>query len=353
MVSKSFWENKRVLITGYRGFVGSWLYSVFNECGTAWYGIDKLPALLPGDMTVSMDMANNHLDIVRYVEHVRPDVIFHFAADPIVKNGYVDPQSMLQNNIMSTVNLYSALHEFEYKGLVVNMTTDKVYAPSSRTAKKGHTEADIIGASDPYGCSKVCADNIGRMFHSLGIRGITVRAGNIYGGGDYGENRLFPHIVKNIESPTIKLRNPKGTRPYQYVLNFLDNLLIVTRGEIDGRYAHLKDNDIWNIGPKEEKSNEQIAREFLYAWTAIGSIPRIPEIVQDHTVEFAERDKLRLCCDKLYQRYPHNVVLNDEIAVLQTAHVYRAIEAQKATGKYDHSAIARKMNFYAKYIITR
>lgn len=351
MVNKAFWGKKKVLITGYRGFVGSWLYSVFNLCGTKWYGIDKKPALLPLNMTTSMDMSKSYLDIMQYIEYADPDVIFHFAADPIVRNGYVDPQSMLQNNIMSVVNLYSALHELEYKGLVVNMTTDKVYAPSYSMSMKGYTESDGIGSSDPYGCSKVCADIIGNMFYSLGIWSITVRAGNIYGGGDYGENRLFPHIVANITSPTITLRNPKGVRPYQYILNFLDNLLMVTEGEIRGTHRAVDKSGIWNIGPRKNGVNEQIVKDFIAAWKTIDDSVTIPTISQAPTSEFEEREELQLCCDKLYRIYPHKDVVSYEDSLIQTARTYKAIEAKKSRGAVELYTIARKMHKYAAYIV--
>ena len=333
MVDKKFWYYKNIIITGSSGFIGTWLGEVLDACGARLYGIDKYPSLHTYQNQIALDMVDEYDALITDIANIHPKIIFHFAADPILSNGYDDPYTMLHNNIMSTINLYTALHKLRYKGVVVNMTTDKVYAPVLPLPYRGYNEGSALGAVDPYSCSKACADMIGNMFYNIGIHTITVRAGNIFGGGDYGKNRLFPYIVKNIKNKTIRLRNPNGTRPYQYILNFIDSLLMVVAGELQTSYKVRDTNGIWNIGPMESKTNMDIALDFISAFGKVTGKRYNTHIASSPVQEFYEKKTLELCTDKLYSMYPHADAVPYHDALEQTAKVYRDIEAARAKGK--------------------
>lgn len=333
MVDKKFWYYKSVIVTGCSGFIGTWLGEVLNACGARLYGIDKCPSLHTYQNQIVMNIADRYDILINNIATIQPKIIFHFAADPILSNGYVDPHNMLYNNIMSTVNLYTALHKLRYKGVVVNMTTDKVYAPMPPLPYRGYNERSALGAVDPYSCSKVCADMIGTMFYNIGIRTITVRAGNVFGGGDYGKNRLFPYIVKNINNKTIRLRNPNGTRPYQYILNFIDSLLMVVAGESQTHSKVSDPSGIWNIGPTGSKTNMAIALDFISAMGIVSGKKYNTHITSSPVQEFREKKTLELCTDKLYSAYPHTEAVSYHDALEQTAKVYRDIETARAKGR--------------------
>lgn len=248
------YEGKKVFITGITGFKGSWLALLLNELGADVYGIGLLQEdirsiFCVGDVADKAvvyygDIRNLEQNTIPYMTLLECDYVFHLAAQPLVGYGYKHPLETLSVNLIGTVVIQEVLRNTTHPITYLNITTDKVYAPSTHS----HIEDDVLHGEDPYSLSKSFSDMVTGLyarhyFPEAGVKAIRVRAGNVIGGGDYGDNRIMTDIVKSVTDNTpIHLRNPNATRPYQYVLDCLVQYLIIA--------AYGKE-DSYNVGPLE------------------------------------------------------------------------------------------------------
>jgi CDP-glucose 4,6-dehydratase len=228
---REFWRGRHVLVTGHTGFKGSWLSLMLERLGARVSGIALPP---PPDLsTFSLlgpwSRLDHHTFDIRNAERLRqtlwtmkPQIVFHLAAQALVQRGYRDPQETFSTNIKGTINLLQALRGLTSVEAIVVVTSDKVYRNDG--SGRSFREQDPLGGSDPYSASKAACELIVDSFnHSFGrelASLATARAGNIIGGGDYAQDRIIPDIVRSLKQNTpLVLRYPEATRPWQHILD--------------------------------------------------------------------------------------------------------------------------------------
>ena len=260
----SFWKNKKVLVTGYKGFKGSWLTLMLKEINANIYGIGnnttkndslfKLAKIEKFTKNKTVDL-NDKEEILSYIKKINPDIIFHLAAKPIVSESIVDPYSTIKNNFVTTLNILEAFRNSKARTLI-NITSDKCYENIGK--KTLYNEEDKLGGKDPYSASKSTCEIISNSYlktYFLGskIKGLaTARAGNVIGGLDWSQKRLIPDLVNSIKNNEIvKIRNLKSIRPWQFILDPLYGYLLLA--EKLHRYPH-KFSGAWNFGPSKNNS---------------------------------------------------------------------------------------------------
>ena len=266
-MNKSFWQGKRVLLTGHTGFKGGWLSLWLQKMGATVAGY----ALAPGYTESLFDLAavgegmDSIIADVRDLETLkgviarfRPDIIFHLAAQPLVRLSYVEPVETFHTNVMGTVHLLEAVRSSQHCRVVVSVTSDKCY--ENKEWVWGYRETDPVGGHDPYSASKGCAEIVNAayrrsFFEAQGERPIalaTARAGNVIGGGDFSKDRLVPDIMNAItKGKALNIRSPAAVRPWQHVLEPLSGYLLLA----EKLWSHPKDYaQSWNFGPPPEDS---------------------------------------------------------------------------------------------------
>jgi CDP-glucose 4,6-dehydratase len=274
MKETGFWSGKKVLITGHTGFKGSWLCLWLQAMGAHMIGFSLPPPTKPSmfDLLSLEDEMKSIMADIRDANKIRealcretPDVIFHMAAQPLVRYSYAEPAETYMTNVIGTVNLLEAVRAYASQGLehplaVIVVTSDKCY--ENKENLEGYTEDDQLGGRDPYSNSKACAELVVSAYRnsyfspdkyaSHGVGLATVRAGNVIGGGDWANERLIPDCIRAFLSGTvIKLRHPEAIRPWQHVLEPLSGyILLAEKLYLDGvNYA-----EGWNFGPPEEEA---------------------------------------------------------------------------------------------------
>ena len=275
---RDFWKGRRVFITGHTGFKGAWLTLWLRELGAEVRGYALAP-LRREDLfevaKVADGIQHETADIrdastlQRSLQDFAPEVVFHLAAQALVRRSYAVPVETYAANVMGTVNLLEAVRRTPSARTVVVVTSDKCY--DNQESGKAFAETDAMGGHDPYSSSKGCAELVtaayARSFLEADRRAVaSVRAGNAIGGGDWAEDRIVPDIFRGLLSgEEIILRNPRSVRPWQHVLEPLSGYLAVAeRLTLDGPLPW----EAWNFGPDaaSERSVEAIARLCCEAW---------------------------------------------------------------------------------------
>lgn len=253
------YKGKKVLITGHTGFKGSWLAIWLNSIGAKVIGFSlpewdndyifknsKLKDLIINETGDVRDL--NKLKEI-FLKH-KPEIIFHLAAQPIVRKSYTNPIETLSTNIMGTVNILECIKEFDFVKAAVIITTDKCYKNKEQT--EGYKEDDELGGYDPYSASKACAEIIinsyrNSFFNNQNKLVASARAGNIIGGGDFGEDRLIPDCINALnQNNDIKIRNPNAIRPWQHVLEPLNGYLLLGEKLLQEKKEFA---EAWNFAP--------------------------------------------------------------------------------------------------------
>ena len=257
---KEFYSGKKVLITGHTGFKGTWLCRILKNFGAEIIGFALEPPTDPSlfsitetekDITsVTGDVADA-AKLQETFDRYKPELVFHLAAQPIVRESYRDPVGTYRTNVMGTVNVLECIRNCKSVRAFLNVTTDKVYL--NREWEWGYRETDELDGHDPYSNSKSCSELVTHSyknsFFSDGCVAIsTARAGNVIGGGDFASDRIIPDCIRAAaERKDITVRNPFSTRPYQHVLEPLfAYLLIMERQYCDGSYS-----GYYNVGPDD------------------------------------------------------------------------------------------------------
>jgi len=277
VVNTDFWNGRRVFVTGHTGFKGGWLSLWLARMGAAIHGYSLNPpttlnffeqALLPTDFASDMrgdinDLASLNLAIAA----AQPEIIFHLAAQPLVRAGYRDPLATLQTNVIGTANVLEVGRSLECLQATVVITTDKCYRnPETNIPFR---EDDPLGGHDPYSASKACAEIVTESYRSSYRRGAiaSVRAGNVIGGGDWAEERLIPDCMRAFrQSEPVILRNPEATRPWQHVLEPLWGYLTVAQALAEEGGESLA--QAYNFGPDSEGTATvgEIATQAAKSW---------------------------------------------------------------------------------------
>lgn len=267
VINKTFWKNKKVLITGHTGFKGSWLSLWLQNMGANVIGYSLPTSTKPNmfevaNVSAGMEsIAGDVRDIeqvTRTVSKYQPEIIIHMAAQSLVRYSYSNPVETYATNVMGTVNILDAVRQIKCVKVVVIVTSDKCY--ENKEWLWGYRENDPMGGHDPYSSSKGCAELVTSAYRSSffpvkdykthGVAVSSVRAGNVIGGGDWSEDRLIPDIMKAfMDKRIVKIRNPNSIRPWQYVLEPLRGYL----GLAERLWLHGSGfAEAWNFGPKGE-----------------------------------------------------------------------------------------------------
>jgi CDP-glucose 4,6-dehydratase len=260
-INRAFWGNKSVFITGHSGFKGGWLSLWLQNLGARITGYSLEPPTNPNLFSLAgvgngmhsiIDDIQNAESLNVAMSSAKPDIVFHFAAQPIVRTSYADPVGTYAVNVMGTVNLLEAVRKTPSVRTVVIVTSDKCYENRDWEPCR---EPDPMGGNDPYSSSKACAELVvkayRRSFFTNNRVGIaSVRAGNVIGGGDWAADRLLPDIIRAFGSGrTVTLRNPESVRPWQHVLDPLRGYLILAE-RLWGSGSDFGQG--WNFGPSDD-----------------------------------------------------------------------------------------------------
>ncbi len=253
-----FWAGRRVLVTGHTGFKGAWLSLWLASLGARvsgfGYGAPE-PSLYAlarvGEVVEHVEGDVRDAEAVAAaVARLAPEVVIHMAAQPLVRRSFADPVGTYATNVMGTVHVLDAVRRRADVGAVVVVSSDKCYAP--RDSGPGYREDDPMGGDDPYSSSKGCAELVTTAFRASFFDGAAVasaRAGNVFGGGDFGADRLVPDIFRAaLDGTPVRIRNPRAVRPWQHVLNPLSGYLRLAERAWDDRSCARG----WNFGPAEE-----------------------------------------------------------------------------------------------------
>ena len=266
-----FYKNKKVLITGHTGFKGSWLVQILLNLGADIVGVSLPVETTPNLFDILRFDSNKHIknyfaDIRDFkkmkeiFEAEKPEIVFHLAAQAIVRSSYDDPLKTITTNVEGTANILQAAKEVEGVKSVVIITTDKVY--ENKEWHHAYRENDPLGGYDPYSASKAGADIVANSYiqsffnpkdfkekHNTLVA--IARAGNVIGGGDWAEYRLIPDIIRSIyeKKEKIESRNPQSVRPWQHVMEPLSGYMMLAQGLYEGK-SDL--SGAWNFGPNNE-----------------------------------------------------------------------------------------------------
>jgi len=257
------YRNKKVFVTGHTGFKGSWLSLWLQRLGADVKGYSLAPDTDPNHFgLLNLLVASEINDIRNYqalensLTSFQPDIVFHLAAQPLVRLSYQDPLGTFSSNVMGTANLLQAVRSCPGVRAVVVITTDKVYENTEQ--EKGYTETDPLGGYDPYSASKACAELVTQSYlrsyfhpNDYGKKHSTLvasaRAGNVVGGGDWATDRLIPDIVRSaVTGQALRIRYPASTRPWQHVLDCLHGYLLLGERLLSGDTSAAT---AWNFGP--------------------------------------------------------------------------------------------------------
>ncbi|MCZ7556203.1 MAG: CDP-glucose 4,6-dehydratase [Bacteroidia bacterium] len=342
---KRYYAGKRVLVTGDTGFKGSWLCIWLNELGADVTGFALAPPSEPNNFSICrLDAKIRHVHgdvrdlaaLTRLIEEVQPEIVFHLAAQALVRYSYEVPRETLETNILGTVNVLEAVRQSPSVHTVVVVTSDKCY--ENREQVWGYKENDPMGGDDPYSASKgaveiVCRSYLKSFFsHREMLGGVSVRAGNVIGGGDWGRDRIVPDCINALkEGRVIEVRNPMAIRPWQHVLEPLSGYLWL------GARLH---EDVqrfsggWNFGPADSSAKcvgdlaGAIVREWKTgAWLDISD-------KNDHRLH--EAGWLRLSCDKAHFMLPWNAVLSFDETIAMTVKWYKYFYEYADTNMYQY-----------------
>ena len=307
---QNFYNGKRIFITGHTGFKGSWLSLWLNKLGAQVTGYALDPPTNPSLFKLCRidELINSVIADIRDLErlkeslqHARPEIVIHMAAQPLVRDSYAMPVDTFAVNVMGTVNLLESVRSCGGVKAVVVVTTDKVY--ENREWLNPYREDEPLGGYDPYSCSKACAELVTSAYRNsffnpsttkqLGFSTstfiATARAGNVIGGGDWGKDRLIPDCIRALLSGgKVRIRNPRAVRPWQHVLEPLSGYLLLARGLFENGSPF---TEAWNFGPDaiDEKPVEQVVRMLCDKWGVPGSF-EIDEGIHHHEAGYLKLD---------------------------------------------------------------
>jgi CDP-glucose 4,6-dehydratase len=329
------WNGKRVLITGHTGFKGSWLSLWLQQKGADLAGISLAPPtevnlftdarVGDGMRSVTGDIRDLSMLKQIFAEH-RPEIVFHLAAQSLVRISYQDPLGTYTTNVIGTANVLEAARGVEGLHAVVVVTTDKCY--ENQEWEWPYRETDRLGGYDPYSNSKACAELVVSAYRNSffspaeytrhGVAIASCRAGNVIGGGDWAQDRLLPDIVRAfVAHRPVRLRHPRAVRPWQHVLEPLCGYLTVAESLCANGVAA---SGAWNFGPElsDAQPVEWIVRELSEIW---GDNPQweLEDKPQPH-----EAQTLKLDCSRAHSLLGWHPILRLKDALEITVEWYKA-----------------------------
>jgi len=332
VVTPTIWMGRRVLVTGHTGFKGSWLSSLLLLRGAKVFGLalapDTQPALfeqlgLQPQLGQLMGDIRDPALVSGLVREVRPEVVFHLAAQPLVRRSYRDPLETWSTNVMGTAHVLDALRDWRDPCAVVVVTTDKVY--ENREWEQLYREDDRLGGHDPYSASKAGAelvvDSYRRSYFSDGpVRLATARAGNVIGGGDWAQDRILPDLARTrAAGEALGVRNAFAVRPWQHVLDPLAGYLLLAERLLAG---DPRAQTAFNFGPEaaDQRSVGELVEAAGLHW------PGRWEDRSDHSAPH-EAGRLMLSIERSRQLLGWTPRWNFARAVCETVSWYKDVAA--------------------------
>jgi CDP-glucose 4,6-dehydratase len=329
MAFKNVYKSQRVLVTGHTGFKGSWLSLWLTQLGAEVFGIALEPKTENDNFVVTglRDKVRHHIcnikdkkELLKLFAAMQPRMVFHLAAQPLVKQAFADPADTYETNLLGTVHILEAIRHTPSVRTAVMITSDKCY--KNVEWEWGYRETDELGGLDPYGASKACAEIAIQsyresFFHQAGAPLVAAtRAGNVIGGGDWSEKRIVPDIIRALMAgKPVELRSPQSTRPWQFVLEPLSGYLwlgakMVTEGDLSSG---------WNFGPEPTGivPVQTLTEQMIAAWGS-GSIKDLSD-----KNDFHEATLLSLDISKARQRLQWRPVLTLDETIDFTVQWYK------------------------------
>ena len=328
------YKGKKVFVTGNTGFKGSWLALWLLNLGADVFGYSlDVPTnpnhhrILDPDFETIFGDVRDAAKLCKAIELFQPDVIFHMAAQSLVRKSYRSPVETFETNVIGTVNVLEACRQTDSIKAIINITSDKCY--ENHEWVWGYRETDPMGGHDPYSASKGCSELVTvsyrksffplkeyRKGHQTLVA--SVRAGNVIGGGDWGEDRLVPDIMRAAgKNEKAMIRNPHATRPYQHVLEPLSGYLLLGQRLLEGKEGC---SGAWNFGPTDEEPRNAlfVIRELQKHW------PNIEYEIKDDEKKLHEANLLKLDCSKACAKLNWKPVWDSSSTFAKTAQWYRA-----------------------------
>lgn len=327
------YKNKTVLVTGHTGFKGSWLSFWLLKMGAKVVGYSLKAPTKPNHFELlNLDMVSIIADIRdldklnQTFEKYKPDIVFHLAAQPLVRLSYENPIETYETNVIGTLKVLEACRRNSVKA-IVNITSDKAY--DNKEWVWGYKEIDPMGGYDPYSSSKGCADILAASYRNSYFNPkdykkthntllATCRAGNVIGGGDWAKDRLLTDIILSVsQNKKVSIRNPKATRPWQHVLEPLSGYLQLGQKLLEGKIEFAQ---VWNFGPSDEGSIsvEEVVKNVKKYWNNIEY-----EINQDQN-QLHEANLLKLDCSKAHTFLKWKDVWDSNTTFEKTVKWYKA-----------------------------
>ena len=323
----SFWNGKRVLVTGHTGFKGAWLCKILELSGAYVIGYALESPTYPNLFSLCKPEVHSIYGDIRdfdklhaIFEMTRPEIVIHMAAQSLVLDSYKIPHHTYDVNIMGVVNVLECIRKSSSVKSLLSVTTDKVYLNKERSG--GYSEDEELNGHDPYSNSKSCSELVTSSYNvsflkQVGILVSTIRSGNVIGGGDFSANRLVPDCARALaKGELIKIRNPHAVRPFLHVL---DTLFAYLKA-VQKQYENPAFSGSYNIGPDEDKcaTCREIADYFCEAWGNGAGWEHTP-LNNPH-----ESGILKLDCSKAKQMLGWKIKWDIEKTVSETAKWYQA-----------------------------
>lgn len=335
----AIYKDKTVLVTGHTGFKGSWLVYWLKQMGANVVGYSLEAPTIPNHISLL------ELDIVSVIGDIRdlkklnqtfeehkPDIVFHLAAQPLVRLSYEDPINTYEINVMGTLKVFEACRSAKVKA-IVNITSDKAY--ENKEWIWGYRENDPMGGYDPYSSSKGCADLLANSYRNSYFNTkeykkthntllASCRAGNVIGGGDWAKDRLITDIMLSVsQNKKVSIRNPHATRPWQHVLEPLSGYLHVGQKLLEEKVEF---GEAWNFGPSDEGSItvEEVVHHVKKHWDTIDY-----EINKDSN-QLHEANLLKLDCSKAHIQLKWKDIWNSDTTFEKTVKWYKEFYEESA-----------------------
>jgi len=306
------YKGKKVFVTGNTGFKGSWLVFWLMKLGASVRGYSlNLPTNPNHHEVLNLNFETIFGDVrdlkklQRSIEAFQPDIVFHMAAQSLVLKSYQHPVETFETNVIGTVNVFEACRKTDCVRAIVNITSDKCY--ENKEWIWGYRENDPMGGHDPYSASKGCAELVTASYRksffppeeyqkSHQVLVASARAGNVVGGGDWGDNRLIPDIMRaTSQNERVQIRNPQATRPWQHVLEPLSGYLLLGQQLLEGKKEF---SEAWNFGPTDEGHRNVLA----VVWELQKHWSSIDYQIKTDGENLHEANLLKLDCSKAYAK---------------------------------------------------
>ncbi len=282
-MTPAFWAEKKVFLTGHTGFKGAWLAEVLHTMGADVTGYALAPQTMPSLFVAQkIDEKIRHIvgdirdieTLRREIRTAKPDIVFHLAAQSLVRPSYDDPLTTIETNVLGTANVLDACRDVSSIRVVVVATSDKVY--ENFEWPWGYRETDQLGGSDPYSASKAAAEIISTSWRRSFLKGAdvavsTARAGNVVGGGDWSADRIIPDTARAFSSgEKLKIRSPNAVRPWQFVLDPLRGYMMLAHACWTSPDTF---SGAWNFGPHPHAVStvQTVVERFAGAWSDDGA----------------------------------------------------------------------------------